>query len=248
MGVGHVEHMTAEAGQAAADHGEGGGAAVRVAAHGLVNHDRVQEGGMSVALRIVRGQVTVLQRNGVHAFNAHTLGQVGNQRRIPDGNIRSGIDRGRAQAVGSIGAAVHSHCSAAPVCPDGCGGAPGGSYSQVFRIGHSAAGGHDAAGTISGGGNGRTGNIQGGTVPVRSVPAPVSAVAEDAVRPGSRGFNRSARNGRRGSAHHQHCRVQAVKVAVVSAIGIACLCNSNISQVYSIGSINHQGTFVRCIR
>ena len=240
--------MTTEAGQAASGHGKGGGAAVRVAAHGLVNHDRVQEGSVSVALRIVRGQVAVLQRNGIHSFNTYALGKVGDQRRIPDSDSRGGIDRRRAQSVGRIGAAIHGHCSAAPVCPDSCGGSPGGSYSQVLRVGHSAAGSHDAAGAVPGGSNGRTGNIQGGTVSVRSVPASVSAVAEDAVCPGSRRFNRSARNGSRRSAHHQHCRIQAIEVTVVSAIGIACLCNSNISQVYSIGSINHQSTFVRRIR
>ena len=48
-----MEHVSVLTGQAAAAHGEMAGATVSITGHGLVDHDCVQEGGVSVAPGIV---------------------------------------------------------------------------------------------------------------------------------------------------------------------------------------------------
>ena len=244
VGVRDVEHVSAQAGQAAAGHREGGGAAVRVTAHGLVDHDRVQEGGVAVAGRVAGGQVTVFQGDGVLSLDAHALGQVGDQDCVLHGDVRGGIDRGGPEAIRGIGAAVHIDGAAATVGTDGRGGTSGGGHGQVFGIGDAAAGGHDTAGTVTRGGDHRAGNMQGGAVAFRAVAAAVAAVAEDAVGAGGGGFNRSAGDDHVRPVLQQDRRVQAVEVAVVPAVGIPGLGDRGIVQGHACLG-DHQSVFVR---
>ena len=173
--------MTAFAGEAAAGHGEVTRSAGRIAGHGLIDHDAVQEGGVAVALGVAGRQVTVVQGDGVEALDAHALREVRDQLRVGNGDIRRRVNGGRAEAVGGIGAAVYDDGTAAAVCTDRRTGAAGGFHRQIIGIGGAAAGGHDAAGAVSAGGDDRITDGQRGAVAGRAVLPAVAAVAEYAV-------------------------------------------------------------------
>ena len=200
---------------------------------------------MAVALGVVGGQVAVLQGDGVLALNADAFGQAGYQGGVLHGDVRGGIDRGGTQAVGGIGAAVHDHGAAAPVCADCRGGPAGSGHGQVFSVGDAAAGGHDAAGAVARGGDGRAGNMQHGAVAGRAVHATVSAVDKDAVGAGGGGFNRAAGDGDVRAVLDQDCRVQAIEVAVVSAVGVAGLGDRHVRNGDAFAGADNQGTFIR---
>ena len=239
-----MEHMTVQAGQAAACHGEGGGAAVRVAGHGLVDHNGIVESGVAVALRIIGGQVTVDERNGIFPLYAHTFGQVARQGSIAHGDIRRGIDRRGTQSVRGIAAAVHDHGAAAPVGADRRGGPAAGGDVQIIGIGGAAACGHDTPGTVACGRNGRIADDDGGAVAGGSVLTAVAAVAEYAVCAVSIRGDRSAGDGGRGTVFHQDSRVQTVEVAVVAAVRIAGFRHSRIRDRDFIRSRDQQGALV----
>ena len=209
-GVGHMEDVTVEAFEAAARHGKARGAAGRVARHGLVDHDGIQEGGVAVALGVVGGQIAVIECDGVEALDAHTLGEIGGQRRVGDRDIRRGVNGGRAQTVGGVAAAVHHDGSAAAVGTDGRAGPAGGLDRQIIGVGHTAARGHDAAGSVSGGGDDGIVDIQRGAVSGRTVLPAVSTVAEHTVSAFCVGGDCAACDGGRGSVLYQNSRVQTV--------------------------------------
>ena len=176
-----MENVSILAGKAAAGHGEMAGTAVRVSGHGLVDHDAVQKGGVAVALGIVCRKVAVRQLNGIQAFDADALGKVRDQRRIGHMDLRSGVDRRGAQAIGGIGTTVHVNRPAASVGADRCGGPAAGGDVQIIDIGGAAACGHNAAGTVACGRNGRITDDHSGTVAGGPVLTAVAAVAENAV-------------------------------------------------------------------
>ena len=74
----------------------------------------------------------------------------------------------------------------------------------------------------------------------------VAAVAEDAVGAVSIRGNSSARNSGFRSALDQNCRIQAVEVAAVSAVGIPGLADRRIVQG-DVGLGNQEGVFIRGI-
>ena len=240
--------MTVFAGQAAAGHGEGGGAGVSVAGHGLVDHNGVQEGGVAVALGVVGGEVAVRQSDGVHALNAYTLGKVGHQRRIGYGDGCRGINSRGAEAVGGVGAAVYVYRAAAAVGADGGRGAAGGGDGQGGGVGNAAAGGHDAAGAVAGGGDNGIGDVHGGAVARSTVLTAVSAIRKDAVGTAGVAGDGSAHDVHFSAALCQHRCVQTVEVAAVAAVGIPGFGNGGICQGDSLIRINEDRIFIRAVR
>lgn len=173
VGIGDVDHVAVLGGQRAAGHGEGGGAHIRVAAHGLIDHHIVDVllGAAALGVAHIAGNVAVLQRDAVLALNHQLLGVVGGEDGVLHGNVGGGVHGGRVVAVGGIAAAVHIDGATAPVGADGRRGIAGGTDHQIGGVGGAAAGGLDAAGVVGGGGDHGFRDVDGGA----------AAVAEHAV-------------------------------------------------------------------
>ena len=176
--------MAVLTGEASIGHGEAARAAGRVAGHGLIDHDRIQEGGVAVALGVVGCQITVVKSDGIQSLDTDAFGQVGRQLRIRNSDICCGVDRRRAESVGGVAAAVHDHGASATVCSNSCRRLAGGLDGQIVSISNTTARGHDAAGTVAGRGDHCVIDIQRRSVAVRSVLSAVAAVAEHAVGAG----------------------------------------------------------------
>ena len=73
IGVGHMEQMSLTIGERTAVHREVGVAAVGIARERLVNHDGIEELGMTVTLRVADGHLAVVQRDTILALDADTF-------------------------------------------------------------------------------------------------------------------------------------------------------------------------------
>ena len=173
VGIGHVYHIAAERGQAAAGHAERRSAYLSVAGHALIDHDVVD---VLVRIAVVCARHAacggaVDQRDRILALHNHGFRIIGGKRRVAYGYVSRGVYRGRAGAVGGVGAAVHVDSSAAAVGANRRRRVAAGGYGKVGRIGRAAAGGLDAARVI----------LVGGYRRVTYVDRRALAIAEHAV-------------------------------------------------------------------
>ena len=101
VGIGDVEHIAVLCRKLTAGHGEGGGAHVGVAAHGLVDHHVVNilVGTGALGVAHIAGDGAVFERNGVLSLNDQGLGIAGAEGSIFYGDVSGGVDGGRVVAV-----------------------------------------------------------------------------------------------------------------------------------------------------
>ena len=223
-----MEDVAVLARERATGHVERRSTAICISRHRLVDHDRVVERGMTVALRVVRRQVTVSERDGVLALDAHAFGQVGHESRVGHVDVGGGVNRRRAEAVGRIGTAVNVDRAATTVGADRRRRSAGRGDGEVTSIHDTAAGGHDATRAAARRGDGHVAHIDRRTVALAAIVASVATVREDAVGAVCVRLDRAPVNGGRRTAHHEQASIQPVEVAVVTAVRVARFRNCDV--------------------
>ena len=168
MGVGDIEHIAIIGDQLSAGHGKCRGADIRVAGHGLIDHDVVNVfiGAGTLVVAHIAADNTILQSDRILTFNDQGLGMIGGQFRVFYCDIGRRIYCGRIVAVGGITSAVDSHGTAAPVRTDGCGRVARSGNGQIGCMGCTAASGLNTAGIVSSCSDDRIGDIYNGSFTV----------------------------------------------------------------------------------